>query len=172
VERQNGADDSDQSQSGTESSSSESDDGSKKDAVEADPALTGRSKRKKDPLYLLTDQKRSLEELINEVAASSNLEGIRICSICLWDEYDIEKDAVVQCDSCGVAVHEGCYGVIGKDLEEIHAKDKDLDSQSSTETMPWFCDPCRFGQRNPICLACPTQFGAFKQTVKVILNEN
>ena len=55
----------------------------------------------------------------------------------------MEEDAVVQCDSCGVPVHEACYGVLGKELEEVHAKDSD--AQSSTETMPSFCDPCRFG---------------------------
>ena len=78
----------------------------------------------------------------------------------------MEEDAVVQCDSCGVPVHEACYGVLGKELEEVHAKDSD--AQSSTETMPWFCDPCRFGERDPVCVACPNRFGAFKQTVKVL----
>ncbi|OWA53189.1 hypothetical protein BV898_17623 [Hypsibius exemplaris] len=48
----------------------------------------------------------------------------------------MEADAVVQCDSCGVAVHEACYGVLGKELEEVHTNDKNEDVVSSTDTMP------------------------------------
>ncbi|OWA52914.1 hypothetical protein BV898_17356 [Hypsibius exemplaris] len=58
------------------------------------------------------------------------------CSICLRDEYDVEADAVVQCDSCGVAVHEACYGVLGKELEELHTNNMNEDAVSSTDTMP------------------------------------
>ena len=146
---QNGAkasDHSHSSDSGSSDSSDSDDDGdgdedkdkSDKNMASAAAADSGKPKKKRDPLWqAVTDQKRTLEELIDEVATSSNLEGIRVCSICLWDEYDVEADAVVQCDSCGVAVHEACYGVPGKELEEVHAKDRDSDAVSSTETMPW-----------------------------------
>ncbi|OQV21487.1 putative PHD finger protein 14 [Hypsibius exemplaris] len=170
---QNGKKGSDHSQSSSSGSSSsgssdddDGDDSKKKKKKSAETEASGKPKKKRDPLWsTVADQKRSLEELIDEVATSSNLDGIRVCSICLWDEYDVEADAVVQCDSCGVAVHEACYGVLGKELEEVHAKDKDEDAMSSTDTMPWFCDPCRFGIKNPSCLACPSKF-ALKQTIK------
>lgn len=121
--------------------------------------------KKRDPLNALCEQKQSLEELLNEIATSPKLDNVKVCSVCLWDEYDVEKDAVVQCDSCGVPVHEACYGVVGKELEEAHAEDSG--SESSMETMPWFCDPCRFGEKNPRCIACPNKYGAYKQTTKV-----
>lgn len=58
---------------------------------------------------------------------------------------------------CGVAVHEGCYGV--PDMTDDQAS---VVSNFSTE--PWFCEPCLFElEKPPHCELCPSQFGAFKR---------
>ncbi|XP_055352216.1 LOW QUALITY PROTEIN: PHD finger protein 14-like [Paramacrobiotus metropolitanus] len=159
-----------QSEHGSASSSSEGDSSSASGSDAEDETVSAprdhhhHHHKSKDPLNALAEQKQSLDALLDEIARSGKLEDVKICSICLWDETDTEKDAVVQCDACGVPVHEACYGVLGQELEEAHAGEGD--GQSSTETMPWFCDPCRYGERLPRCIACPNLYGAFKQTIK------
>lgn len=68
----------------------------------------------------------------------------------------------VECDSCGITVHEGCYGITGdqseNDNESIHS------NASSSSTEPWFCDACKANVRNPVCELCPNLFGIFKQS--------
>jgi len=51
-------------------------------------------------------------------------------------------DEIVECDSCGVLVHEGCYGsdpTLDDDALSVR-------SDTSTENLePWFCDACKAG---------------------------
>ncbi|XP_064470964.1 PHD finger protein 14-like [Ornithodoros turicata] len=80
---------------------------------------------------------------------------VSICSVCLGD-ISIEDDEIVECDCCGVSVHEGCYGI--SDTDTV------LSSVSSSSTEPWFCDPCKAGQKDPVCELCPNTGGIFKET--------
>uniref|UniRef100_A0A914V0E7 PHD-type domain-containing protein n=1 Tax=Plectus sambesii TaxID=2011161 RepID=A0A914V0E7_9BILA len=80
-----------------------------------------------------------------------------VCCLCLNQRPTVQEDEVIQCDKCGLAVHENCYMV---DLEEQEDSD---DSSSATE--PWFCEPCVYGlDVPPNCELCPNRFGAFKRS--------
>ncbi|XP_078661572.1 uncharacterized protein LOC144905697 [Branchiostoma floridae x Branchiostoma belcheri] len=73
----------------------------------------------------------------SEVQLSGSLK-VLICSICLGSVSE-EDDEIVECDNCGNAVHEGCYG------EHVSDSASTSSSQSSSSTEPWFCDACRAG---------------------------
>ena len=64
----------------------------------------------------------------------------------------------MECDNCGIIVHEGCYG-------DFNMED-DNKSGSDDLTEPWFCEPCKAGieVKERICELCPTRGGIFKQT--------
>ena len=79
-----------------------------------------------------------------------------VCGICLESESN-EIDEILECDNCGITVHEGCYG-------DIDAPD-DNASESDAPTEPWFCEPCKAGLvEPPICELCPNPGGIFKLT--------
>lgn len=107
-----------------------------------------------------------------------------VCSVCLGDvshevdeigkyhwlarfsfansnSYFLSFAYLVECDSCGITVHEACYGV-------TNDTDNDADSvnsnASSASTEPWFCDSCLANVTNPNCDLCPNVGGIFKQT--------
>lgn len=84
---------------------------------------------------------------------------ILICSVCLGD-HSSDSDEIVECDSCGITVHENCYGIIADDSdnESIHS------NVSSASTEPWFCDACKAGVSNLSCELCPSEVGIFKRT--------
>ena len=73
----------------------------------------------------------------------NNLKNILVCSVCLGDD-SRNDDEIVECDSCGISVHELCYGITADDAESIHS------DASSASTEPWFCDPCKAGVKNPV----------------------
>ncbi|KAK2702358.1 hypothetical protein QYM36_019030, partial [Artemia franciscana] len=79
-----------------------------------------------------------------------------VCSICLSGQANMENE-VIECDGCGILVHEGCYGV--SDTESFDS------FCSATSMEPWFCEACKAGVKNPHCELCPSQDGVFKQTV-------
>ncbi|XP_065568629.1 PHD finger protein 14-like isoform X2 [Artemia franciscana] len=79
-----------------------------------------------------------------------------VCSICLSGQANTENE-VIECDGCGILVHEGCYGV--SDTESFDS------FCSATSMEPWFCEACKAGVKNPHCELCPSQDGVFKQTV-------
>lgn len=96
----------------------------------------------------------------------------KICSVCLGEQLD-EDDEIIECDSCGVSVHESCYGVNGEQADHSHepkANEKNEDNTSvqsnlsSDSTEPWFCEPCKRSVKNPYCELCPNTGGIFKQT--------
>jgi len=79
-----------------------------------------------------------------------------VCGICLESESS-EMDEILECDNCGITVHEGCYG-------DIDTPDDD-ESESDAPTEPWFCEPCKAGLTDPpICELCPNVGGIFKLT--------
>ncbi|XP_058127231.1 PHD finger protein 14 [Anopheles ziemanni] len=78
-----------------------------------------------------------------------------ICCACLGDRSD-DQNEIVECDGCGVTVHEGCYGV--SECTSISS------TTSSCSTEPWFCDACKAGVENPDCELCPNRGGIFKET--------
>lgn len=78
-----------------------------------------------------------------------------ICCACLGDRSD-DTNEIVECDGCGVSVHEGCYGV--SDSGSVSS------TVSSCSTEPWFCEACKAGQTNPVCELCPNKGGIFKET--------
>ncbi|XP_015226481.1 PREDICTED: PHD finger protein 14 [Cyprinodon variegatus] len=84
-----------------------------------------------------------------------NTQHILICCVCLGDNSE-DADEIIQCDNCGVTVHEGCYGVDGE-------SDSIMSSASENSTEPWFCDACKNGVA-PSCELCPNQDGIFKET--------
>ncbi|XP_066247470.1 PHD finger protein 14 isoform X1 [Euwallacea similis] len=86
---------------------------------------------------------------------NENDANLFICCGCLGDHSDGVNE-IVECDNCGVTVHEACYGV------------SDSNSLASTNslapTAPWFCETCRAGVKDPICELCPNSGGIFKET--------
>ncbi|XP_075152257.1 uncharacterized protein LOC142226245 [Haematobia irritans] len=78
-----------------------------------------------------------------------------ICCVCLGDRSD-DSNEIVECDGCGVSVHEGCYGV--SDNNSISS------TNSTCSTEPWFCEACRAGVSEPTCELCPNKGGIYKET--------
>ncbi|CAH1126350.1 unnamed protein product [Ceutorhynchus assimilis] len=97
-------------------------------------------------------QKAGLQSQLNFNEKDADL---FICCGCLGDHSDGVNE-IVECDSCGATVHEGCYGI------------SDSNSLASTNslapTAPWFCEACRAGVKDPVCELCPNSGGIFKET--------
>ncbi|PVD35624.1 hypothetical protein C0Q70_02587 [Pomacea canaliculata] len=79
---------------------------------------------------------------------------VLICCVCLSDQ-SADDDEIVECDNCGISVHEGCYGI-----SESHST---ASTESSASTEPWFCDACKAGV-SPHCELCPNSGGIYKET--------
>ena len=80
--------------------------------------------------------------------------NLPVCGICLENE-STEADELVECDWCGITVHEGCYG----DANDDESDDK---SDSDADTEPWFCDACK-AKCSRHCELCPVEGGILKQ---------
>ncbi|KAJ1354286.1 hypothetical protein KIN20_011169 [Parelaphostrongylus tenuis] len=103
-------------------------------------------------------------ETINEdvmaggTKCDDNVERALICAVCLNLSRVAKAEEVIQCDKCGLTVHDACYPTL--DLNEDNDSN---DSSSSTE--PWFCEPCIYGfQEPPYCELCPSRYGAMKRS--------
>uniref|UniRef100_A0A8C8I4E1 PHD finger protein 14 n=1 Tax=Oncorhynchus tshawytscha TaxID=74940 RepID=A0A8C8I4E1_ONCTS len=105
--------------------------------------------------HFLSTQDALLERAQAWSAVAQRMEHILICCVCLGDNSE-DADEIIQCDNCGVTVHEGCYGVDGE-------SDSIMSSASENSTEPWFCDACKNGV-TPNCELCPNQDGIFKET--------
>lgn len=90
-----------------------------------------------------------------EALALSTAPAKRMCCVCLGERSD-DVNEIVECDSCGVSVHEGCYGV--SDNVSISS------TNSTCSTEPWFCEACRAGVSEPDCELCPNKGGIYKET--------
>ncbi|CAB3368151.1 Hypothetical predicted protein [Cloeon dipterum] len=86
---------------------------------------------------------------------SMDYKKIMVCCACLGDRSD-NVNEIVECDSCGVTVHEACYGV--SDTNSVSS------TASSCSTEPWFCEACKAGVTDPCCELCPNRGGIFKET--------
>lgn len=91
---------------------------------------------------------------VQEESQCSRPMKVLICCVCLGDISETD-DEIVECDNCGVAVHEGCYGI--SDTQSAAS------TESSASTEPWFCDACKAGVK-PDCELCPNEGGIFKET--------
>lgn len=78
-----------------------------------------------------------------------------ICCACLGDRSD-DTNEIVECDNCGISVHEGCYGI--SDSGSVSS------TVSSCSTEPWFCEACKANIVDPVCELCPNKGGIFKET--------
>ena len=72
------------------------------------------------------------------------------CHVC-WDGESYEDNPILFCETCDVAVHKGCYGIV------------------RIPTGDWNCKACVFKKKNPSkrapqCCLCPTPGGALKPT--------
>uniref|UniRef100_A0A4W6CFV9 PHD finger protein 14 n=1 Tax=Lates calcarifer TaxID=8187 RepID=A0A4W6CFV9_LATCA len=100
-------------------------------------------------------QGKGNEDALLDRSQTWSTQHILICCVCLGDNSE-DADEIIQCDNCGVTVHEGCYGVDGE-------SDSIMSSASENSTEPWFCDACKNGV-TPSCELCPNQDGIFKET--------
>lgn len=94
-----------------------------------------------------------------ELELISKYKKILICAVCLGEVSQSDNE-IVECDACGISVHELCYGITADDAESIHS------DASSASTEPWFCDPCKADVKNPLCELCPNSGGIYKITDK------
>ncbi|VDP41155.1 unnamed protein product [Schistosoma margrebowiei] len=72
---------------------------------------------------------------------------IMICMLCLGDNTD-PRDELIECDGCGIVVHEG----------------NSLVDSIFLSSDAWFCEPCLAGITSPVCELCPVLDGVFKKT--------
>ncbi|XP_056272202.1 PHD finger protein 14 isoform X2 [Pseudoliparis swirei] len=100
-------------------------------------------------------QGKGNEDALLDRSQTWSTQHILICCVCLGDNSE-DADEIIQCDNCGVTVHEGCYGVDGE-------SDSIMSSASENSTEPWFCDACKNGVM-PSCELCPNLDGIFKET--------
>ena len=95
------------------------------------------------------NQASSSDQLVKQL-------NIKVCGCCLGTSSS-DANEIVECDGCGISVHEGCYGICesGSVASTI----------SSASTEPWFCEPCRAGVMSPpSCELCPVIGGVYKET--------
>ncbi|KAM9307159.1 LOW QUALITY PROTEIN: PHD finger protein 14 [Pholidichthys leucotaenia] len=92
-------------------------------------------------------QGKGNEDALLDRSQTWSTQHILICCVCLGDNSE-DADEIIQCDNCGVTVHEGCYGVDGES--------DTIMSSASDSTEPWFCDACKNGV-TPSCELCPNQ---------------
>ena len=83
--------------------------------------------------------------------------SVKVCGMCLGVGSD-HTNEIVECDGCGVAVHEACYGIQEAPGGSIAS------NASSACTEPWFCEACMAGVTNPDCEVCPNVGGIYKET--------
>lgn len=137
-----------------DSGSSDNDDDENSESVSADEV---------ENLKLSENADLSISDLIKQADVNSQnftelnekYSKILICFGCLGDQSDSINE-IVECDNCGVTVHEACYGV--SDTASLGSTD------SLSPTAPWFCEACKAGIVEPVCELCPNKGGIFKET--------
>ena len=72
-------------------------------------------------------------------------EELGVCAVCLNDGAD-EGNVIILCDSCGIAVHQFCYGV----------------SLIPSDGDKWLCARCTVADDSAQCVLCPMPGGALK----------
>ncbi|KAH9498230.1 PHD finger protein 14 [Bulinus truncatus] len=102
---------------------------------------------------MMQSAKQEDPDSLQEAAPQGRIKVI-VCCVCLSDR-SADDDEIVECDNCGISVHEGCYGI-----SESHST---ASTESSASTEPWFCDACK-ARAKPVCELCPNSGGIFKET--------
>ncbi|XP_026562118.1 PHD finger protein 14 isoform X1 [Pseudonaja textilis] len=151
-------DDNEEEANDDEDSSAASDGESKKKKTKALSRNSVDEEELTNDSLALSQSKSNEDSLILEKSqnwSSQKMDHIMICCVCLGDNSE-DADEIIQCDNCGITVHEGCYGVDGE-------SDSIMSSASENSTEPWFCDACKCGV-SPSCELCPNQDGIFKET--------
>jgi len=132
-----------------ESSSSDSEDSADNDSLNEDEVLRLKSN-------MTTQELISLAQRQNKASAGSDTSAsVKVCGTCLGSKSD-HSNEIVECDGCGMSVHEACYGI--QEGGSIHS------NASAASTEPWFCEPCMAGVHNPPCEVCPNIGGIYKET--------
>uniref|UniRef100_A0A7N8YL31 PHD finger protein 14 n=1 Tax=Mastacembelus armatus TaxID=205130 RepID=A0A7N8YL31_9TELE len=144
-------DDDDNDEDDDDEDEDDDEDDDKEDSDDNNNSSSDSDKEVKKPKKKVKSTTAFDEELTND----SITQHILICCVCLGDNSE-DADEIIQCDNCGVTVHEGCYGVDGE-------SDSIMSSASENSTEPWFCDACKNGV-TPSCELCPNQDGIFKET--------
>ncbi|XP_075683874.1 PHD finger protein 14 isoform X2 [Rhinoderma darwinii] len=158
-EEEDGSEEESNHQAGNKDDScSSSDDEGKKKKIKIPGRNSGDDEELTNDSLTLSQSKSNEDSLILEKSdkwCSQKMDHILICCVCLGDNSE-DADEIIQCDNCGITVHEGCYGVDGE-------SDSIMSSASENSTEPWFCDACKCGV-TPSCELCPNQDGIFKET--------
>uniref|UniRef100_A0A8C2HD11 PHD finger protein 14 n=1 Tax=Cyprinus carpio TaxID=7962 RepID=A0A8C2HD11_CYPCA len=156
-EEDGGSDEEDNEEDENETSSSDSEEEEKKSKKKGDKSTGAFDEEETNDIGLLSYPLLPQDSLLErpQTWSSQRMEHILICCVCLGDNSE-DADEIIQCDNCGVTVHEGCYGVDGE-------SDSIMSSASENSTEPWFCDACKNGV-TPSCELCPSQDGIFKET--------
>ncbi|XP_056105717.1 PHD finger protein 14 isoform X3 [Rhinichthys klamathensis goyatoka] len=152
-----GSDEEDNEDDENETSSSDSEEEGKKPKRKAGKNTGAFDEEETNDSHSTSHGKGNEDSLLErpQTWSSQRMEHILICCVCLGDNSE-DADEIIQCDNCGVTVHEGCYGVDGE-------SDSIMSSASENSTEPWFCDACKNGV-TPSCELCPSQDGIFKET--------
>ncbi|XP_053570073.1 PHD finger protein 14 isoform X2 [Bombina bombina] len=153
-----GSEDDENNAGNEEDSDSSSDEEGKKKKIKLPSRNSGDDEELTNDSLTLSQSKSNEDSLILEKSekwSSQKMDHILICCVCLGDNSE-DADEIIQCDNCGITVHEGCYGVDGE-------SDSIMSSASENSTEPWFCDACKCGV-SPSCELCPNQDGIFKET--------
>uniref|UniRef100_A0A8C1W4R1 PHD finger protein 14 n=1 Tax=Cyprinus carpio TaxID=7962 RepID=A0A8C1W4R1_CYPCA len=152
-----GSDEEDNEDDENETSSSDSEEEGKKSKRKAGKSTGAFDEEETNDSHSTSHGKGNEDSLLErpQTWSSQRMEHILICCVCLGDNSE-DADEIIQCDNCGVTVHEGCYGVDGE-------SDSIMSSASENSTEPWFCDACKNGV-TPSCELCPSQDGIFKET--------
>lgn len=140
------------------SDGSESDDessGSDLDDLLSKSKATTKTKKSEDVHEQSTMNLLSILETKGGDDTKSVIPRKPICCVCLGDRSD-DSNEIVECDNCGVTVHEGCYGITESNSVSSTA--------SSCSTEPWFCEACRADLTDLDCELCPNKGGVFKET--------
>ncbi|XP_016373591.1 PHD finger protein 14-like isoform X2 [Sinocyclocheilus rhinocerous] len=156
-EEDGGSDEEDNEDDENETSSSDSEEEGKKSKRKAGKSTGAFDEEETNDSHSTSHGKGNEDSLLErpQTWSSQRMEHILICCVCLGDNSE-DADEIIQCDNCGVTVHEGCYGVDGE-------SDSIMSSASENSTEPWFCDACKNGV-TPSCELCPSQDGIFKET--------
>lgn len=155
-----GDDDDDDDDDGDDDDEDASDDGEDEDGTDSGTTGSGSKVVELPKPGIVTERAVSLEDAMKKSLkgidkATLKLLTIPICCACLGDRSD-DQNEIVECDGCGVTVHEGCYGV-----SESTSVSSTI---SSCSTEPWFCEACKAGIADPDCELCPNKGGIFKET--------
>ncbi|OCT75718.1 hypothetical protein XELAEV_18030905mg [Xenopus laevis] len=157
-EEEDGSDEGSNYHAGHDDNSSSSSDEGKKKKIKFPSRNSADDEELTNDSLTLSQSKSNEDSLILEKSekwSSQKVDHILICCVCLGDNSE-DADEIIQCDNCGITVHEGCYGVDGE-------SDSIMSSASENSTEPWFCDACKCGV-SPSCELCPNQDGIFKET--------